>query len=615
MKIFRKISVFAIAALGVTTAFTSCSKDELSTNQYGKSGVNILGFGPMPVTRGATMRVTGTQLNNVKEVIFPEGNQKVTASTTYINAEFSVANSEEMTVTIPDQCVPGKLRLVTNSGDTIVSAANISFAEEIKVSSWSPQSVHPGDVISIKGEFVWNIGEVVFFDHVTVEAENFIKNTRNEIQVIVPAEAKTGELAYNDGSANAENKTLGNLAVDYPQIAAISNATPEFGETVTITGQNLDLVTKVEIPVIGEVAYNIANDGKSIRLTIPENAVSGTITMTSAAGLTTSIDYTVPLASFESVDPSKDVKAGMTITITGQNLDRIKQLIVPGVEAPLEKGQFTQSKTQITFVVPEDMTDGKVKMVQHENWSIETGGIMMYSEAAEIVIWANGFVCSGWNGNQDLAWGGFDWTTVPAGSKVSFYYKKNNPGSWGCISLRHGDSWGNLPAPIPGQYDLDGDEGVLAVIFTQEVLDDIIANGGLVITGDNYTLSKITIPSPETVLWKGELGPTNWSGDKTIPLTDEMKALLKPGMKMGIDFKCDAGGGQVEICGSWWTGLEGPKLVYGTNAEGRAIMDFSGDATNFEWTLVQQDIDILLQQGAILFVGNGGLTITRWYIK
>ena len=81
-----------MATLVAMTGFTSCSDDDLDTNQYGKSGVNILGFGPMPVTRGATMRVTGTQLNSVKEVLFPEGNQKVTPSTTYINGD-NIANT------------------------------------------------------------------------------------------------------------------------------------------------------------------------------------------------------------------------------------------------------------------------------------------------------------------------------------------------------------------------------------------------------------------------------------------------------------------------------------------------------------------------------------------
>ena len=52
-----------MAALVVTTGFTSCSEDDLDTNQYNKSGVNILGFGPMPITRGETMRCTGTNLD------------------------------------------------------------------------------------------------------------------------------------------------------------------------------------------------------------------------------------------------------------------------------------------------------------------------------------------------------------------------------------------------------------------------------------------------------------------------------------------------------------------------------------------------------------------------
>jgi hypothetical protein len=269
----------------------------------------------------------------------------------------------------------------------------------------------------------------------------------------------------------------------------------------------------------------------------------------------------------------------------------------------------------MTFTVPEEMTDGKMELIQN-GFISATISFMMYSEGGEQTLWAGEFVCSGWGGNQDLAWGGYDWTTVAANTTVKFYYKKNNPGNWGCISLRHGDSWGNLPDPIPGQYDLEEDEGVLTVIFTQDVLTDIIANGGLVITGDNYTLTKITIPSAEVVLWKGSIGPTNWSGDVTIEMTADILSQLEVGKTMGIDFECpaDAGYWQIEICGSWWTGLEGPKNVYGRDADGRAIMAFNQGDTNFEWKLVQEDIDILTQQGAMLFVGNGAI-INRLYIK
>ena len=85
----------AMAALVTATGFTSCSSDDLDTNQYNKSGVNILAFGPMPITRGETMRLTGTKLDNVREVLFPEGNQKLTPSTTYIAGEFSVKSAAD----------------------------------------------------------------------------------------------------------------------------------------------------------------------------------------------------------------------------------------------------------------------------------------------------------------------------------------------------------------------------------------------------------------------------------------------------------------------------------------------------------------------------------------
>ena len=458
----------------------------------------------MPITRGETMRLTGTKLDKVREVLFPEGNQKLTPATTFIKGDFTVQNSEEMTVTIPDLCVPGKLRVVTESGDTIKSASSITFAEEVKVASFSPTSIHPGDILTIKGEYVWNIGQVVFFDHVTVDAEDFVRNTRNEIQVRVPMEAKSGEVAYNDGSDGAENTVIGNLSVDAAKATGVSNANPEFNETITITGENLDLVTAIDFPAVADVSFTIINSS-SIRVVVPANAVSGTVTLHAASGLTTSVEIAVPLASVSSTDPMDDVKVGQTITITGDKLDRITKLLLPGISEPLEKGQFTQSATQITFVVPKDMGDGRVTLVQHENWSVESGKITMHSDLPEQAIWSGQFVCSGWNGNQDLAWGGFDWTTIEPDTKVMFYYKKNNPGQWGCISLRHGKDWGGLPSPIPGQFDLDEDEGVLSVTFPKNVLDDIIANNGLVITGDNYTLTKVAVPLPvtEVTIWKG----------------------------------------------------------------------------------------------------------------
>lgn len=602
MKIYRKISVLAIAALVAATGFTGCSEDTLDTNQYSKSGVNILSFGPMPVTRGETMRLTGTKLNNVREVLFPEGNQKLTPATTYIKGEFSVNGSEEMTVTIPDQCVPGKLRLVTSSGDTIVSASNITFAEEVKVTSFSPASIHPGAVITIKGEYVWNIGQVLFFDHVAVNAENFIKNTRNEIQLLVPMEAKTGEILFNDGSDGADNVVIGRLEVDAANATGVSNATPEFGELITITGENLDLVTKLDFPAVENVDFMAAEDGSAIKVTVPTNCVSGTIMMTAASGLTTSVNIEVPLATVTSTEPVTDVKAGQTITIKGDKLDRITKLILPAIETPLERGQFTQSASQISFVVPEGMGDGKVTLVQHENYSVESDKIAMYSEAPETTIWAGSFYIGNWNtGMQELAWGGYDWSTVKAGQVLTVYLTPDMSQGWSQIRVGNG-SW----APLPGTAEanaLSAEDTKFSVTLTQAMIDEMVANGGLVICGAYFTITKITLSILETTIWSGTFALGSWAaGMGDLSWGGYNWATVSAGTTLKLYYEVDASVGYINIRfgnGSW---VALPS-TQGWGSDGNASPDPS--ETSIKTVLTDADMNELINNGGLVICGAG----------
>lgn len=602
MKIYRKISVLAMAALVLASGLTSCGEDNLDTNQYNKSGVNILAFGPMPITRGATMRVTGTKLNNVKEVLFPEGNQKLTPATTYIKGDFSLQGSEEMTVTIPDQCVPGKLRLLTQSGDTVKSASFITFAEDIKVSSISPNPVHPGDIVTIKGEYVWNIGQVVFFDHVVVNAEDFMLNTRNEIQVQVPMEAKTGEVAYNDGSDGAENIAIANLEVDAPEAASVSNANPEFGDEITITGKNLDLVSKIDFPSVENVAFTAAEDGKTIKVKVPANTVSGNIVMTSAAGLTTSVDITVPLATVSSTSPVKDVKAGQTITIKGDKLDRIVEIQLPAIDEPLVKGDFAQSATEISFVVPEGMGDGKITLIQHENYSVESDKISMYSEAPEYSIWTGNFTIGNWDGGmQELAWGGFDWSTVKPGQVLTVYLTPDMSAGWSQIRVGNG-SWAALPG-TPDTTPLTAEDSKFSVTLTQAMIDELVANGGLVVCGAYFTIKKITLSILETVIWSGNFALGNWAqGLQDLSWGGYDWSQVAAGTTLKLYYDVDPSVGYINIRfgnGSW----AALPSTLGWGNEGNASPDPS--ETSIKTVLTAADLEQLNNAGGLVICGAG----------
>ena len=105
-------------------------------------------------------------------------------------------------------------------------------------------------------------------------------------------------------------------------------------------------------------------------------------------------------------------------------------------------------------------------------------------------LWVGPFDTGSWGGNQDLAWGSFDWKTVYAGQILTFYCEPNAAVTdWYCLSLRVGDGWGALNG-VPGQYD---NPTVVKVELTQEIIDHLVSANGLVMTGSNCIVNKITI--------------------------------------------------------------------------------------------------------------------------
>lgn len=523
-KLYRLFALSMVALTGLS--LTGCSDENLDTNPYNKSGVNIVAFGPSPILRTQEIRITGTNLESVSQVAFPGEGAVVE------KAAFNKVDAQNIYVNVPDASVPGKIKLIVGSDTAATSVTPITFVEPISISSISPTTgLSAGDEVTVKGEFVYNIYQAIFTSGVTgapVEAEDFTYVSRREIRFRVPLAAESGIVTFNDGADwSYESETpLEILTATY---TGLSTKTTDFGQQIQITGTNLHTVETVMFPGGATSEFAVSEDKQSITTTIPEVTKPGPITLVlySGASLTTD-EITLPVVKISKISQSKDLKVGDVVTITGENFDRITGVTLPSI------GEFTGysiAGNTLTFTVPTGMGDGKVVLIQNSLISDEVK-VSMFNDSDETPIWAGEFVCSGWAGNQDLAWGGFDWTTIAAGTVLNFYYKKNTPGSWACISLRHGDNWGNLPDPIPGQYDLDEDEGVLKVTFPQNVLDDIIANGGLVITGDNYTLTRVTIPASEVTLWQGEAVVDDWGNQPNI-LSDGGTELLEAGMKVG----------------------------------------------------------------------------------
>lgn len=611
MKNFKNIFTLLVVAL-VGLSLTGCSEDDLDTNPFGKSGVNLVGFGPSPILRTHEIRITGTNMNKVTKVIFP-GDAIVERS------GFNSSDAENIYVNVPDESVPGQIRLVAGS-DTVTSVSKITFEEPIEVTSVSPTTgLSAGDEIVIKGDYVYNIAEVIFTCGVTgapVAAEDFTYVSRKEIRLRVPLAAESGVITMNDG-AEWELEWETPLQILSATYVSLNPANTDFNQQIQITGTNLNTVETVMFPGGVTSDFTVSADNKTLTTTIPAETKSGSITLVlySGASLTTD-EFTVPTLTVTEVSKEKDIKAGDVITLTGENFDRITSVTLPGVG---EFKDYTVSGNTLTFTVPEDMTDGNMVLTQNSFIAV-TVKFIMWSDANEQTIWAGEFNSNGWAGNQDLAWGGFDWSTVPAGSKINFYYRKNTPGAWACISLRHGDSWANLPDPIPGQYDLDEDEGILSVVFPQNVLDDIISNGGLVITGDNYTLTKVTIPAAEIILWEGEAVADDWK-DQPYVLSDAGTELVEAGAKAGqtiyfyltpmeTDWKLEI------VEGHWGPTYESFCNIGNPDTEDGKFTeyDLAGNNGRFALKLTQDILDAALKQqwwGGVFVLNGDNIICTK----
>ena len=165
MKKTNKISALLMMCLMLISSFTftSCDKDDVSTDQY-TGGVKLNVFGPCPVARGGELRFLGSGMNQIQAVVIP-GCEQIT--------DITVISDKEIRVMVPQTAEVGKVVLIKKGGEEITTVTNITYSEPIAIEKLSPATVKPGNILTIDGEYLNLINEVIFADGVIVPVEDF----------------------------------------------------------------------------------------------------------------------------------------------------------------------------------------------------------------------------------------------------------------------------------------------------------------------------------------------------------------------------------------------------------------------------------------------------------
>lgn len=364
----KRNSLFMFCLAGVFllsgATFTSCLQgDDVDTNQY-VGGISLNVFGPSPVVRGGELRFLGSGLDQVTAVLIP-GCEDIT--------EIQVISSEEIRITVPQTAEPGYVTLTLRNGESITTKTRLTYLEPISMDDFSPVSVKPGDVLTIQGEYLNLIHQVIFADDVVVSDEliagddseeaktetgKFLVHTRNEIQVIVPEEAKSGQIILSDG-AEIPNLIYSDeeLEVLLPTIASVIDRTDaKPGETVKVQGMNLDLVKKVVMPDGAETAFTLLDDN-TLEFQLPETASDGEIILLPASEVEVpAVRLTMAVPADVVATPASGLLAGMELTLQGKNLELVKDLVFPGVEEAVLP--VSQSENELKVIVPDMAQSG-----------------------------------------------------------------------------------------------------------------------------------------------------------------------------------------------------------------------------------------------------------------
>lgn len=375
-------NIFRFSALAVLISLTglvACTRAELSTDQLSDDSVVFSAFAPNPIVRGAELRIMGSNLDKIVEVQIP-GSEPITE----INV-LSTGKVSEIRVVTPaagaeDESVTGPVVIVDASGNVYQSKTDISFTEGIVIDSFEPANAMPGDVVTVKGDYLYNVQQVVLNNGVYVTGDQITQKSRRELKFIVPSNAVTGPVTIGDvdESNNPDGLIPNNipskdvLTIGDPTVNSAARGALKAGEQVTVTGKYLDMIESANFGGVN-ADLTLAEDAKSLTVNLPDTAVDGELVLVSFAGKEFKAGaYTTVVPTNVAIAAETRYKAGLDAVITGKDLD-----LVTGADLAGTALDYAYVDGKISFTIPAAAVDGAVTLALANGKTVATQAITL----------------------------------------------------------------------------------------------------------------------------------------------------------------------------------------------------------------------------------------------
>lgn len=546
---------FIIPASAVTGKIILSDEGEIANLIYSETDLEI---GDPSVTSiaatwkpGNTVTIKGSHLDMIEEVHFQGAGDSGTLTTV---SDLTISSDcKTLTLSLPAEAQSGTVTAVSYAGKEFGSTET----EMVKPSglSTSPSPVKAGNALSVTGK---DLDVVTSVDFPGASEVSFVlKDSALEI-TSVPETATEGDITLK--MANGESVTVTYTLV-HPTVTAVSPTALTAGEAIEVTGTDLDLVTGATLG--GRDVEVSAEEGK-VTVTTAATSVSGKLVLSLANGETVECPDEITL-SYDSYIVVNDMPASARIntlvTLKGTNFNMIEAIYIGETKVT---SYSQRADDEIRFLMPDTpgigLMDVKFVLTTGEE-EICPSQIEVLLAMNETTIWEGNTSIGNWDGSMSaLSWGGYDWSTVSAGTYMTIYIT-NRPDVADYSQLRIGNgSWAALPG-TSDPYSLDNSTTAVQIVLTQAMIDELVNNGGLVLCGAYWTVTKITLGvevSKETTIWEGsEYSGENYNNNLTLGSEDDwVNAGLEEGDTVYIYFTAESETDwQIQVFGGHWDSM------------------------------------------------------------
>ena len=318
-------------------------------------------YSPNPVQAGHELVIYISNSDYIASVLFSGCSEYVTGRS---------ESNREYKVTVPNEAVTGRVTLKLTDGSTmelpdltITGSVVTPAISDISRSGWNAIYVD-GSNFSTETAVTLNGQSLTLYTNYGLDG-NRITIYLNTLQA--SSDKIAGTVTLNGTVTKEYDFKPSNISFDNTEVAV--------GETITITGTNLDLVNKV---IFTGGAYCEVTPGETLTFTVPEGAQTGQITLSCIDGGTTTVTPGQAITITSSgggnqggsgTTISDITRTGTTLYISGVNLSEVQSVVIANND--LQPYQWS-------------LHNGQIKIDYFYNYGFE-GDVVLTTKASSVV--------------------------------------------------------------------------------------------------------------------------------------------------------------------------------------------------------------------------------------